>query len=123
MAAGEIPIFLTAGSNMVMQLKGNGAPMDWVAYETIIGAPTSMGIFSHAPHPNASKLYVNFISSKEGQELLAMSTGMNPTMSDAKHKYPTLQAMMKGRKLFLSNVTIDYYEKFNTEFRNMFMMQ
>ncbi len=119
-AAGEIPIFLTAAGSMVEQFKEKGASVNWVAYDTIIGMPSSMGIFSHAAHPHAAKLFVNFLSSKEGQELLAMSTGKNPTRSDAKHKYPNLEAVVKGHRLFLSNVTTDYYTKFNTEFQAMF---
>lgn len=116
-AAGEIPVFLTASGHTMEQLREKGAPVKWVPIDPLIGQIGAMGITSHAPHPNAAKLFVNFLSSKEGQELISNSFGKNPTRVDTKHRYPNLD--VKGRKLFVSSVTIDY-SKYDKEFRTMF---
>lgn len=116
-AAGEIPVFLTASGHTMEQLREKGAPVKWVPIDPLIGQIGSMGITSHAAHPNAAKLFVNFLSSKEGQELISNSFGKNPTRVDTKHRYPNLD--VKGRKLFVSSVTVDY-SKYDKEFRTMF---
>ncbi len=91
-----------------------------VPVDPIMGAVGAMGITASSTHKNAAKLFINFLSSKEGQELLAHSYGKNPTRRDAKHRYPNLD--LKEHKLFLSSITVDF-TKFEKEFRAMFMLQ
>ena len=90
-AAGEIPVFLTASGHTMEQLREKGAPVKWVPIDPLIGQVGSMGITSHGAHPNAAKLFVNFLASREGQELISNSFGKNPTRLDTKHRYPNLQ--------------------------------
>lgn len=120
LAAGELPIFLTASGHTIEQLKEQGAPIDWVVFEPIAVAVGSAGISSYSPHPNAAKLYINFLTSKEGQELVSRSFGKSPVRSDAKQRYSSLD--VSKRKLYYSSVTTDY-SKFNKEFRETFMMR
>lgn len=70
-AAGERPIVAVAFANGVDRLKKEGAPIDWVAAEPIIGLTFGLGLVKDAPHPNAARLFIDFLLSREGQEILA----------------------------------------------------
>ena len=70
-AAGERPIVAVAFANGVDRLKKDGAPIDWVAAEPIIGLTFGLGLVKDAPHPNAARLFIDFLLSREGQEILA----------------------------------------------------
>jgi ABC-type Fe3+ transport system substrate-binding protein len=70
-AAGERPIVVVAFANGVDRLKKDGAPIDWVAAEPIIGLTFGLALVKDAPHPNAARLFIDFVLSREGQEILA----------------------------------------------------
>src|SRR5205809_4114029 len=70
-AAGERPIVAVAFANGVDRLKKDGAPIDWVAADPIIGLAFGLGLVKDAPHPNAARLFIDFLLSREGQEVLA----------------------------------------------------
>lgn len=69
-AAGEIPLVLTAYNNNVETLKKKGAPIDWKPLQPAFGRPSSIGVAKHAPRPHAALLFAEFILSKEGQEII-----------------------------------------------------
>ena len=66
--AGELPIVVVNYLNNVLQDRSKGAPIDWVRFESfpIITAIHAVAIVSSAPHPNAAKLFYNFILSRDG---------------------------------------------------------
>ncbi len=70
-AAGERAIVVVAFANGVERLKKDGAPIDWVAADPIIGLTFGLGLAKDAPHPNAARLFIDFLLSREGQEILA----------------------------------------------------
>jgi iron(III) transport system substrate-binding protein len=41
-----------------------------------------VGLFNHAPHPNAAKLFINWLASKEGLEVYARAVKWAPTRND-----------------------------------------
>jgi iron(III) transport system substrate-binding protein len=70
-AAGEVAIATVVYSNRVERMKNSGAPIDWVRFKgPTITAINAISILEKAPHPNAAKLFVDFVLSKEGQSLL-----------------------------------------------------
>jgi len=69
-AAGEVPVALTASNSSVESLKRRGAPIDWMPVEPVVGAGLALGVTKNAPHPHAALLFADFILSPEGQELL-----------------------------------------------------
>ena len=122
LAAGETQIFLTASGHTVEGLREEGAPVKWVPINPIMIIVDSMGILAHTSHPNAAKLYTNFISSLEGQNIVAMTSGANPIRADAtKYKYPQLNVNKGGYKFIRSSITTDHYSKYGQEFRKIFM--
>jgi ABC-type Fe3+ transport system substrate-binding protein len=46
-----------------------GAPVDWIKMEPATGTLSVISIHKNAPHPNAAKLLVDFIISREGQQV------------------------------------------------------
>src|SRR5262249_56500143 len=46
-----------------------GAPVDWVRLSPATVTPDLLGLPRNAPHPNAGLLFVEFMTSKEGQAI------------------------------------------------------
>ena len=69
-AAGEFKGALTAYSQTFEQLKVAGAPADWVYLSPVFANIHPTGLSSKAPHPNAGRLFVDFVLSKKGQEII-----------------------------------------------------
>jgi iron(III) transport system substrate-binding protein len=68
-AAGEY--FLTlAYANPIQAAKFQGAPVDWVVLEPVPVSLNAIMLAERAAHPNAGKLYIDFILSRDGQETL-----------------------------------------------------
>jgi len=70
-AAGEVPLALTAYGFLAEQAKRKGAPLDWFAIPPVIARPTAQGLARNAPHPHAAVLFFDFLISEEGQQILA----------------------------------------------------
>jgi iron(III) transport system substrate-binding protein len=68
--AGEGAMDINVPSPVVDTLKKTGAPIDWTALGPVPGIMIGIGVTSKAPHPNAARLYMDFVLSKEGQEIL-----------------------------------------------------
>jgi iron(III) transport system substrate-binding protein len=68
-AAGEFPLgFVLAHGTELLATKG--APTDWIALEPAVMRIVILGLAANSPHPNAARLFYDFIISKEGQEIL-----------------------------------------------------
>lgn len=69
-AAGEIELALDAHVQGVARLKARGAPIDWKPLQPAFGQPSSIGVAARAQHPHAALLFVDFMLSPEGQEII-----------------------------------------------------
>jgi iron(III) transport system substrate-binding protein len=67
-AAGEAPMDIDSTLGPVDELKKRGAPIDWVALSPVPVVTSAHGLAYRPPHPNAARLYLDFILSKEGQK-------------------------------------------------------
>jgi ABC-type Fe3+ transport system substrate-binding protein len=67
--AGEYPLALQIFNHHAVISAKKGAPVDWIKMEPATGSLSVISIHKDAPHPNAAKLLVDFIISKEGQEV------------------------------------------------------
>jgi iron(III) transport system substrate-binding protein len=68
-AAGESALQINSNGVTVNRLKQKGAPIDWVAPGPLPGLMVGVGLTAQAPHPGAARLFVDFLLSKEGQQL------------------------------------------------------
>jgi ABC-type Fe3+ transport system substrate-binding protein len=67
--AGEYPVVLQIFNHHAVISAKKGAPVDWIKMEPTTGTLSVISIHKNAPHPNAAKLLVDFIISKEGQQV------------------------------------------------------
>jgi iron(III) transport system substrate-binding protein len=68
--AGEFPLSIAHGSR-VEQLKGEGAPIDWIdTVDPVVTSPSVISLSARAPHPNAARLFIDYVLSPDGQKLM-----------------------------------------------------
>jgi ABC-type Fe3+ transport system substrate-binding protein len=84
-----------------------GAPVDWTTLGPALVVPVAYGVANRAPHPNAAKLFVDFVLSKEGQQLV-LSFARQSARSDLAQE----QASMKN----VNMVPLDPSQGDNMEF-------
>ena len=65
--SGEVPLALNIYNYMPEQAKKKGAPIDWFALEPAIARSNGVGVARHAPHPNAARLFYDYLL-EEGQQ-------------------------------------------------------
>jgi iron(III) transport system substrate-binding protein len=81
-AAGEFALGLTINENNVENLKLKGAPLDWLRpADPLYGELVPIGIMAGAAHPNSARLFIDYVLSREGQELFR-NLGKIPARSD-----------------------------------------
>ncbi len=68
--AGEYAIAINIFNYHAVISRNTGAPVDWQPLEPVPGQVKTLGLAKNAPHPHASMLLVDFLLSKEGQNLL-----------------------------------------------------
>jgi iron(III) transport system substrate-binding protein len=67
--AGEYPLII-AYNQTIQRLTSRGAPIDWLPLEPAVTQVNPAMIGSKAPHPNAARLFYDYLLSKQGQEEL-----------------------------------------------------
>lgn len=67
-AAGEYTLAL-AYNSVIQRMTSNRAPMDWIPLEPAVVQIYPVMLAEKAPHRNAAKLFIDFLLSKEGQEM------------------------------------------------------
>jgi iron(III) transport system substrate-binding protein len=82
-AAGEVPVGLTAYHSNVVPLTRKGAPIDFVPVQPVVARPQGIGVAQRAPHPHAALLFVDYVLSPEGQTLFE-SLGRVPASTRVK---------------------------------------
>ena len=71
--AGEYAVALQIFNHHAVISAKKGAPVDWIKMEPTTGTLSTISVHKNAPHPNAAKLLVDFIISREGQEVFRQS--------------------------------------------------
>jgi len=70
LSGGEIALLVNNFLQNVIEAKRKGSPVEFLALDPVVSAAGLIGINRLAPHPNAARLFVDFILSREGQELI-----------------------------------------------------
>jgi iron(III) transport system substrate-binding protein len=108
--AGEYPLVI-AYAPTIQRETSKGHPMDWVPLEPVPVQVNPMMLASRAPHPNAGKLFINFLLSKEGQEMLVGFRRI-PSREDVEPDPPRL---FRGYKRIVEHP--EDYKNFNETIR------
>ena len=69
LAAGEFPLAISY-THTVEWSKSQGTPVDWVNLEPVIIKFDGIMLGARAAHPNAGRLFIDFVLSEAGQQLL-----------------------------------------------------
>ena len=115
-AAGEFTGALTAYSQTFEVLKPSGAPVDWVYLNPVFANIHPTGIAAKAPHPNAARLFIDFVLSKRGQEVIR---GMNriPDRTDVALDPRWTEGV---KPTFAPAEVLDNFERYGKMFHDIF---
>jgi iron(III) transport system substrate-binding protein len=117
-ASGERPIAADGAEYFFYRTKKKGNPLEIVYPKEgvpLIVSPTA--ITSFAPHPNAAKLFTDFVFSKEVQQVLADSEGLYTGHPEV--KYPDDKPKLSDLKLLQADP--EELEKRNEEIKKRFV--
>ena len=116
-AAGEFKGALSAYSQTFETMKPAGAPVDWVYLNPVFANIHPTGISAKAPHPNAGKLFVDFVLSRRGQELVR---GMS-RIPDRTDTPPEQARYIEGIKpAFAPTEVLENFEAYAKTFHDIF---
>jgi iron(III) transport system substrate-binding protein len=116
-AAGEFKGALTAYSQTFEVLKPSGAPVDWVYLNPVFANIHPTGVAAKAPHPNAGRLFIDFVLSKRGQELIR-GMGRIPDRIDTP---PEQARLIEGIKpVFAPTEVLEEFERYAKIFHEIF---
>lgn len=116
--AGEFPLSIAHGSR-VEQLKGEGAPLDWVdTVDPVVTSPSVISVSARAPHPNAARLFVEYVLSHEGQKLVRDNFRVT-ARSDIPPLVKKLD-MKRLRTFFVNPKIANRYGEFQKDYQEIF---
>jgi ABC-type Fe3+ transport system substrate-binding protein len=92
--AGEYKLALEIYAHHPLISRAKGAPLDTVMLDPVPSAVSTVQLAKDAPHPNAAMLLIDFILSREGQEVLRAADyfSANPRIESS----PMLQKIVPG---------------------------
>ncbi len=118
LSAGEFSIGVGLNGHQVEKLKGDGAPIGWVAIEPVVTLISPIMVMANAPHPNAAKLFMDFVLSLEGQKIVR-SFNRIPVRPDV---LPDPPRLTQGVKLTpLDPSFVENMEEYNRLYRDIFL--
>ena len=71
LAAGEFSLAVNLFGYQALELQSRGAPIEIIQADAVIARAGHLLLPKRAPHPNAAKLFIDYLLSAEGQQLLA----------------------------------------------------
>lgn len=117
LAAGEFAIMAGVYEYSVDNLKSKGAPVDWIGLEPVITYTVAASLPSQPAHPFAAKLFIEWLLTKEGQEVINQY-GRVPIRDDIDSKYGKI---LKQHKLLMTDVDLSQREvEVNEMIRKLF---
>jgi ABC-type Fe3+ transport system substrate-binding protein len=88
--AGEYSIMLQVSDNQPVTSALAGAPVASLKFNPSTGTLNAMAVLKGAPHPNAGKLFVDYLASPEGQKVIAQNYYV-PADPDTPAREPSLK--------------------------------
>jgi iron(III) transport system substrate-binding protein len=119
-AAGELPIGVAMYGHRVEQMKKQGAPLEWVGINPVLLDLHPVALSSHVSHPNAGKLLVDYLLSKDAGQIIR-SLSRIPDRTDVLPDPPTL---VQGVPILGSDLSlVKDYTRYVKLFREIFLSQ
>ncbi len=120
--AGEYAVELNNYTNLILNVKLANGPTDFWVIDPVVLFFGQIGINAKAPHPNAAKLFANFMLSTEGQKQLT-TAGRIPVRKDVTSNPPGILQAFEGHKVVVSTMTSEEDEKWLKMFKDSFATQ
>ena len=115
--AGEGNFDINIPVSSVERVKERGAPIDWTALGPVPAIMVGAGVANQAPHPNAAKLFLEFVLSREGQKLM-QTPGRHVARSDLAGEHA---AMLKELKIVPVNPALaEKLDEYAKQLRTIF---
>jgi iron(III) transport system substrate-binding protein len=116
-AAGEGLIDVNIPAASVERMKERGAPIDWVALGDAPAIMVGIGLAAYAPHPNAARIFLDFVLSRDGQKLM-QTPGRLIARGDLANEQA---AMLRGLKIAPVNPALaEKLDEYATQLRKIF---
>jgi iron(III) transport system substrate-binding protein len=115
MMAGEAPLAVTTYAYNNESLRGQNAPVDWIAEDLIPALTYPLTVARNAPHPHAAALFYDFMISEEGQRLIAREGRVvaHPKVEPIYPRMKELQSFLGTSRVQLN--TLEQNHKFYKE--------
>lgn len=115
--AGEPAATATAYSYLAEKLKKeNPGRMDYVNTNPLLTTVDTINIVKNAPHPNAAKVFLDWLESPTGQNVIVKETG-HASMSPGAKNDPMIWNPTKWKPAFAKpDVTADEYNQYQQEY-------
>jgi iron(III) transport system substrate-binding protein len=111
--SGEVPLSPTIFDSNIFVAKQKGAPVEWRPLEPVIASVGESGMTTKAPHPHAALLFLDYMHSKEGQQV-ALKGGLSSPREDM------ASLEKKFKKSYLENkYPIEEFEKKMNEWESL----
>ncbi len=112
LARGSHPISLGAEDQLADQLRKEGlpvAPLNLPDMPGLISAGFGqVALLNGAPHPNAAKVFLNWMASKEGSAIFSRAMSVAPTRNDVDESFLPPEVIPK--------VGVNYFDTYDWEF-------
>ncbi len=116
-ASGEIPMGMNLYGTHTEEFKKKGAPVDWAPMEFVLTTIEPLAVGARALHPNAARLFVDFLLSKEAQTLMRDRSRI-PSRPDVP---PDPPGLTRGLKLIPTDLSLaDQSTQLAKEFHEIF---
>jgi iron(III) transport system substrate-binding protein len=89
LVAGERPVAIVLSGHTVLDLKAQGAPIDWLVLEPGFTHSNYIMLAKQAPHPYAAGLFIDWSLSEEGQSMVT-TFGRVVARKGVKQRFPAL---------------------------------
>jgi iron(III) transport system substrate-binding protein len=117
--SGEYWLALNNYASLTINVQLSGAPIGLWALDPVALFFGSVGVNAQAPHHNAALLGANFLLSREAQEFLT-KRGRMPTRTDVQVNPPSVNAILKDRKIIASIFAGEEQKKWQGLFKDIF---
>ena len=117
LVAGEFPLVISQYPTSVEEYKKVGAPIEWVALDPHFVYSIVIGVTAKQPHPAAGRLFIDFVLSQEGQQVMRSLS----RISVRKDVPPNPPRLIEGRKLLVVKPgSSEDYNRYNNEYHKYF---
>ncbi len=110
---GKYGIALAISEEVFGEYRKNGAPIEWVppAEGLFLSGTGCLAYLDKAPHPNASKVFVNWLMTKEGLTTWSKSTFMSTARKDVPQDFLEPELRRDPNKQYIDITAGDAYRK------------